>query len=681
MSRQQILNRSILVTKSITSYLMLAMISIAYATDMTEPLHLDQIDVTAKSALWDLPNSTSVITATEIENSTATSLIDVLKNEANLNLRTFFGDDRRAIIDIRGMGDTAVSNVLIILDGVRINSDTLSGADLSSIPLNEIESIEILRGGGSVRYGNGAVGGVIHIKTKRNNLAETRLTLDTTLGSYATKEHKLNIRGSKGMFSGSFNAKVKKSDGYRRNGFSNSKDYSLKMKLIPSEHIDFYAQASFHKDHIGSPGGRTLAQFYSSSRDRRDSSTPFDHSTTRENQYITGINVNLGSAGSTNIQASYRDRVTDPSILNYSSIISEEDQNLTTTARYKDLDIKHLIPFSLSEQDSSVEFGVLLHSTDYLRTENGVNVVDQSKRIEASVNERAAFAELKLNLTNNIGINAGYRQDWYAAKQIRKTRKCTQFFGPFCTSSEFTTDFNGNQDDNWKNKGIETGVNLRLTNSLSAYASTSRSFRNPNADELVLASDTLQPQNGRSIDAGIKFSSDKVDISASAFQIKIKKEIFFGFDVISLKNVNFNLPTTTNRKGFEFDIQIRPLDSLSLSGNIGYVRPKIGNSDIPHVARLTANTSLDWEIVDWSRFNFSTNYVGSRYDGNDLDNSLPKLKPYTVSNAKLNFDYKNASAFIGVNNIFNEIYSTLAYSQTFYPLPERNFYTGVSLTF
>jgi outer membrane receptor for ferrienterochelin and colicin len=48
-----------------------------------------------------------------------------------------------------------------------VNEIDLSGVDWSQIPLEQIERIEILRGPGSVAYGDNAAAGVINIVTKR----------------------------------------------------------------------------------------------------------------------------------------------------------------------------------------------------------------------------------------------------------------------------------------------------------------------------------------------------------------------------------------------------------------------------------------------------------------------------------------------------------------------------------
>ncbi|MGH8596589.1 MAG: TonB-dependent receptor plug domain-containing protein, partial [Gammaproteobacteria bacterium] len=102
---------------------LLALYATTVATAAESPLELDEIVVTGQrddSRLRTLPQSVSIITEREIRRSTATTVTELLRQEANLNLQSFFSTDKFATIDIRGMGATATSNVLVMVDGVRL---------------------------------------------------------------------------------------------------------------------------------------------------------------------------------------------------------------------------------------------------------------------------------------------------------------------------------------------------------------------------------------------------------------------------------------------------------------------------------------------------------------------------------------------------------------------------------
>ena len=117
--------------------------------------------------LNEVPANVQVITREEIAESTSTNIPDILSQIGGLNVRNTQGGqlNLNATIDMGGYGATANSTTLVLVDGQRINPIDSSSISWESIPIDSINRIEILRGGASVQYGNGAVGGVINIIT------------------------------------------------------------------------------------------------------------------------------------------------------------------------------------------------------------------------------------------------------------------------------------------------------------------------------------------------------------------------------------------------------------------------------------------------------------------------------------------------------------------------------------
>jgi outer membrane cobalamin receptor len=91
-------------------------------------------------------------------------LADILAETQGVQIRRFGGPGDRAEISIRGF---APSQVVVVLDDVRLNSSRGGGVDLSSIPIELLEEVEVSRGGGAVTAGSGAMGGVVHLRTRR----------------------------------------------------------------------------------------------------------------------------------------------------------------------------------------------------------------------------------------------------------------------------------------------------------------------------------------------------------------------------------------------------------------------------------------------------------------------------------------------------------------------------------
>ncbi len=130
---------------------------------------LDAVVVTASRAetrLQDMPLHTTVVTQEEIRNSPAQSLDQVLRNVPGLlvpGTPAYTTDPTGHNIKFRGMD----KKVLVLVDGIPVHDPFFTTIQWFKIPLNTVERVEIVRGGGSSLWGNLAVGGVINIVSKR----------------------------------------------------------------------------------------------------------------------------------------------------------------------------------------------------------------------------------------------------------------------------------------------------------------------------------------------------------------------------------------------------------------------------------------------------------------------------------------------------------------------------------
>ena len=124
---------------------------------------------------------TTVIEAKQYDDRFAT-LGDVLDHVAGVQVRRTGGLGSFSTASIRGAES---ERVLILLDGVRLNSASRGNVDLSSLPLRMIERIEVVRGGGSAQFGSSAVGGVISI-TSRGPESEPGVDVSGVVGDLGT---------------------------------------------------------------------------------------------------------------------------------------------------------------------------------------------------------------------------------------------------------------------------------------------------------------------------------------------------------------------------------------------------------------------------------------------------------------------------------------------------------------
>jgi vitamin B12 transporter len=134
----------------------------------------------------------SIITRNEIERAGQSTFLELLQTQPGVEITSNGGTGKTSGIFLRG---TNSSHVLILLDGLRIDSATAGTTTLENLPLAQIEKIEILRGPASTLYGQDAIGGVIQIFSKRGNHAP-KLSAGIGYGTYDTKTADASFSGS-----------------------------------------------------------------------------------------------------------------------------------------------------------------------------------------------------------------------------------------------------------------------------------------------------------------------------------------------------------------------------------------------------------------------------------------------------------------------------------------------------
>lgn len=97
---------------------------------------------------------------------------DVLERVPGVDVQSFGAIGQGSFVRIRG---STPAQVLVLVDGVRMNPIAGGGADLDSIPIELLDSVDVVRGAGAARWGADALGGVISFRTdpRRAGVAAT----------------------------------------------------------------------------------------------------------------------------------------------------------------------------------------------------------------------------------------------------------------------------------------------------------------------------------------------------------------------------------------------------------------------------------------------------------------------------------------------------------------------------
>ena len=148
----------------------------------------DDIVVTDTSygmKMTSIPSSAVVITDQDIKARHLSTVYDVLKGLPGIDIVRQGGIGKETSIFIRGAES---SHTLVLIDGVSVNNPATGGFNLSDLPADNIERIEVVYGPLSPLYGSDAIGGVIQIFTKRALVSSGTIGFET--GSFGTtREH------------------------------------------------------------------------------------------------------------------------------------------------------------------------------------------------------------------------------------------------------------------------------------------------------------------------------------------------------------------------------------------------------------------------------------------------------------------------------------------------------------
>ncbi len=617
-----------------------------------------------------VPANVTVITKKEIENSNAKDIVDILNYQTGITVRDIYGNGKEAQVDLRGFGETAPFNTLVLVDGRRVNEIDLSGVDWTQIPLEQIERIEIVRGTGTVLYGDNAVGGVINIITKMP-AKKPAFHAGTILGSYGRNKEAVSLSGGHDNIAASLYASYDSTRGYRENSALRAKDLGGKIVLDPTEILRLTVSGSHHSDRFGLPGSLTKEQV---NADRRSSNDPLDHASTIDNYAMLGMDLDLADFGKIDADLSHRNRNSDTYFVSSSYKADSTTKTTAFTPRYvwngepaghKNTFVTG-VDFYWSDMDVNSFFGPTLSPSD----------VSQVTR-----ESRGIYFNDEFSLLKPLVFSFGARHE-RVDYDLRKT-DLTGFLSPLNAEVGDSAD------------AYTAGLTYSYQGESSVFLRANSSFRFPLTDELVVydyingrldINSGLKPQKGKDYEIGIRhYFSKRVYLSLTLFRAEIDDEIFFNPSTYA----NENYPKTLHR-GAEAAAKAGITRFITLFGNYTYERatfekePFHGN-DIPAVPRNKANAGIRvHDFVPGVILSATYHFIGSSYAISDQANQYEKVGEYYTLDSRLSYKWKDLQVYFGVNNLTNRKYSQYAaiggfpVGQQFYPAPERNWVAGIN---
>lgn len=645
----------------------------------------DEILVTARKreeSLKDVPIAVTAFGTGTLQRLQAFNITDLSLAVPSMLVTQTGGSANAAQIFIRGFGQDALGYNSETPVGIYFDDVYMGRSQGSMMDIMDIERIEVLRGPQGTLYGRNSTTGAVRFVVRAPDLDNVRGRADVTFGNF----NRVDVRGSLSvpLAAGTVAAKVdvvsRSMDGYVRgvdaagtpNGLRiNGIDRDLvrlALAFKASERIRIDLAGDYSRDRSGAMTGTPITCVAGAN----SLCTPRFGS-----PYLAGINfpdqqrfrawglsgkitADLGFAELKSITA-YRDQAGyDP--IDLASIPGAASPILYDQAQNQFSQELQLV----SSGDGPFNFALgLFYFHEKWNTDS--NFVNLRRNVDAqTANSYAAYGELYFTLLPGLTVTAGGRIT-HDTKSISR-----QIFAPL-TATMPTADV---QPPQFKETVFTPKLSLdyKASQDLLLYASWSRGYRpggfaNTWPGNAIAAGGAFESERAENFEIGAKAAAldNRVSIELAAYRIS-----YTNLQQGQLTPTAFNITSSDARvQGIELETTIRPVDGLSLFGNLGYLDNRITRSNVPgdNLSRKL-RYAPEFTFMIGADYNVAIDSAGNRAFANinfsrvsrtpmDLANSLGLIMPaYGLLDASVGMEFSDRRyrVSVGGRNLTDRAY-------------------------
>ena len=560
------------------------------------------------------PIGASVITADQIRRAGSSDVNQAIRKIGGVFGRQSLDGSPDFGLDLRGFGTNSSQNMVVVLDGVRMSENELTGAALSTIPIDSVERIDITRGGSSVLYGDGATGGVINIVTKRPGKQAGRASVYTEVGQLGQREARASVAQSWDRVS--FDAALggQRTDNDRANNKFEQTNLSGGLQWAMQDGRAGVRLARSRQD-FRLPGSLTMAEFLDNPRQTK---TP-DNFASLDSDRVTAFIERRVGALDLAAELSHREKTAKSNYddSNYAATYTSEQTQFSPRLR-------HLGQFGgmLNE----VVAGVDLIRWNRV-TESGKAKGNESGKAkdDSSQQSQAVYLrdEIKFDGPHQARIAAGVRHETFNKDSFERGQYAQ-------TNYDFKQSLNA-----WELQGSYQALPL-----LNLHAKAGQSYRIANSDEngFTSTNQPLLPQQSHDLELGATVGDAATSVTTRLFRHKLKNEIYYD-PTAGAFGGNANL-APTKRQGFEIDASARLAADWLLSGHLQHVKATFSEGanagkEMALVPKNIVSARLSWVPNDGQSADLGAQWVDSQRYGSDFNNSCASQIPsYTTIDAR-----------------------------------------------
>ncbi len=631
-----------------------------------------------------LPNNATFITSQEISENGINSVPEILSQKTTIRALTYSGNPNDANLSMRGFGENCQLRVAIVVDGVRYNRADMANIPWLTIPVGNIENIELLRGANSARYGNNAVAGVVSIKTKDISKDDT-LEVSGMYGSWGTYSANAYGSASHGDSFATVNARRYYTDGYRDFSESWANNYGGSVGYFINENNTFTMKGVYSDSYSEYANPVSREEMKNNPRHATSATTIYECES-----YTVSANFERDSALSKGFS--------NLSVNTYDRIISKDRTNnqydITFSTEYEiEVHQDWRVYFGVEAQYANIDVQKDVQTTFFGNKLSYIGEDSAIDRINFGIHAGAIY-----NITENLSADACLRFDMAktSADYIEKKHRLS-FSAPYY---EIYTDTANSYNDNVWQKGVagSFSLNYKLDKRSSVYAKFDQLFRYPSTDEIALyqgwggAADMikfnpdLKPEIGQNFEIGYKFLGENLTINSSIYALFLHDEImYFPSPTANGTTVNDNVPDTM-RLGADIYTSYEISWCGAFAGlsviDARFIAGKFNGNDIPFVPHFNGFVGGFVRPHESVKLTAQFNYSGNQYPMSDLSNTEPKVPSWCTVDLRANVKFCDyANAYFGVDNVFDERYTLAAVYSSYYPANGRMFKVGLNLKF
>ncbi|NHZ66282.1 TonB-dependent receptor [Massilia genomosp. 1] len=544
------------------------------------------------------PIGATVISADDIRRAGAADVNQAIRKIGGVYGRQSLDGSPDFSLDLRGFGTNSSQNMVVTLDGVRMSESQLSNATLSSIPIETVERIDIIRGGASVLYGEGATGGVIRIVTKRPQANGRRGMLRAEMGQFGLRDLRAALAQSWNGFALDASLGSARTDNYRdHNGFE----------------LDTFsggAQWAYQ-------GGRAGVRY---DRARQESDLPGALSARQfgDNPRQANTPDDIGALDSDRLTAFAEQRI---GAVDLAAELSRRERTARSTYFYtlEGARVASKATYGSVQTQFSPRVRHLAQMDGMLNElVAGVDLVKWTRVTESDYSNADATQKSKaLYLRDELTFGGAHKaRVAVGARRERFEKDATDtlaFAKPYDTKQTLNA---------WEVQG-----SVDVMPAVHLYAKAGRSYRVANVDENGYRSSPglLAPQTSRDLELGLVYGTASLGASARMFRHQLRNEIFYDPSVNGGYGANTNLDPT-QRKGVEVDAHASIARDWRVSGNWQYVRARFtegrnAGSEMVLVPKNVLSARLAWVPGNGHSADIGAQWAGKQRFGADFANT------------------------------------------------------------